>query len=42
MKQFLGNIANRVAPRTFTNLRRLNTLEPEFDGALTRLISYER
>ena len=42
MKQFLGNLANRVAPRTFTNLRRLNTLEPEFDGALTRLLSYER
>jgi hypothetical protein len=42
MKQFLGKIAQRLAPRTVTNLRRLNTLDPEFDGGLPRLVSYER
>jgi Domain of unknown function (DUF6752) len=42
MKHFLGNIAQHLAPRTVTNLRRLNTLDHEFDGGLPRLTSYER
>jgi hypothetical protein len=42
MKQFLASIAQRLAPRTVTNLRRLNTLDPEFDGGLPHLVSYER
>ena len=29
MKQFLANIAQRLAPRTVTNLRRLNALDPQ-------------
>jgi hypothetical protein len=42
MKQFLASIAQRLAPRTVTNLRRLNTLDPEFGGGLPHLVSYER
>ena len=44
MKQFLANIAQRLAPRTVTNLRRLNTLDPALDGGrgLPRLMGYER
>jgi hypothetical protein len=42
MKHFLANIAQHLAPRTITNLRRLNNLDPEFDGGLPRLVSYER
>ena len=41
MKQS-GETPQRLAPRTVTNLRRLNTLDPEFDGGLPRLVSYER
>ena len=43
MKQFLANIAQRLAPRTVANLRRLNALDPQIgsDG-LPQLVSYER
>ena len=42
MKHFLAAIAQRVAPRTVTNLRRLNALDPELGRGLPQLISYER
>ena len=42
MKQFLANIAQRLAPRTVANLRKLNHLDPKLDRGLPRLISYER
>ena len=43
MKQLLANIAQRLAPRTVANLRRLNALDPQLgSGDLPQLISYER
>jgi transposase len=42
MKQFLANIAQRLAPRTVANLRKLNHLDPKLERDLPRLISYER
>ena len=43
MKQFLAKIAQRLAPRTVANLRRLNTLDPQLgSGDLPQLVSYER
>ena len=43
MKQFLANIAQRLAPRTVANLRRLNALDPQLgSGGLPQLVSYER
>jgi hypothetical protein len=42
MKQFLGNVAQRLAPRTVTNLRKLNTLDPQLGSGLPQLVSYER
>ena len=32
MKQFLANIAQRLAPRTVANLRKLNALDPQLGG----------
>ena len=29
MKQFLAKVAQRLAPRTVTNLRKLNALDPQ-------------
>ena len=42
MKQFLGNIAQRLAPRTVSNLRKLNALDPQLGSGVPQLISYER
>jgi hypothetical protein len=43
MKRLLSSTAERLAPRTVNNLRKLNNLEDEFDSSdLSRLISYER
>jgi hypothetical protein len=43
MKQFLGNIAQHLAPRTVANLRKLNALDPELTGtSLPQLVSYQR
>jgi hypothetical protein len=45
MKQFLAKIAQRLAPRTVANLRRLNALDPQLGdggGGLPQLVSYER
>ena len=42
MKQFLANIAQRLAPRTVANLRRLNALDPQLGSGVPQLISYER
>ena len=43
MKRLLSTAAERLAPRTVNNLRKLNNLDDEFDSSdLSRLISYER
>src|SRR5215211_1992244 len=43
MKRLLSSTAERLAPRTVSNLRKLNNLDDEFDSSdLSRLISYER
>jgi hypothetical protein len=44
MKQFLAKIAQRLAPRTVANLRKLNALDPQLGngGGLPQLVSYER
>jgi len=43
MKRLLSSTAERLAPRTVNNLRKLNHLDDEFDSSdLSRLISYER
>jgi hypothetical protein len=43
MKRLLSSTAERLAPRTVNNLRKLNNLDDEFDSSdLSRLISYER
>jgi hypothetical protein len=42
VKNFLGRIARRVAPRTLTNLQRLSGLNEEFDQGPARFINYER
>jgi Domain of unknown function (DUF6752) len=43
MKRLLSSTAERLAPRTVNNLRKLNNLDEEFDSSgLSRLISYER
>ena len=42
MKTLLWRLGQRLAPRTTTNLRRLNALDPEFDSSMPRLITYER
>ena len=43
MKQFLGKIAQHLAPRTVENLRKLNALEPQLAGtSLPQLLSYQR
>lgn len=42
MKQFLANLAQRLAPRTVANLRKLNALDPQLGSGVPQLISYER
>ena len=42
MKQFLAKIAQRLAPRTVMNLRKLNALDPKLGSGVPQLISYER
>jgi hypothetical protein len=42
MKQFLAKVAQRIAPRTMTNLRKLNALDPQLGSGVPQLISYER
>ncbi len=42
MKQFLAKVAQRLAPRTVTNLRKLNALDPQLGKGVPQLISYER
>ena len=43
MKHFLAKIAQRLAPRTVANLRKLNALDPQLgSGGLPQLVSYER
>ena len=42
MKKLLSNAAERLAPRTLQNLRRLSALDPELDRAIPLLLTYER
>ena len=42
MKNLLATAAERLAPRTLRNLRRLSALDPELDRALPLVLSYER
>jgi transposase len=42
VKNFLGRLARRLAPRTLTNLQRLSALNEEFDQGPARFINYER
>ena len=42
MKNLLGKIARRIAPRTLTNLQRLSGLNEEFDQGPARFVNYER
>lgn len=42
MKLFLSKLANRVAPRTVSNLRTLSALDQEFDQGSARFVNYER
>jgi hypothetical protein len=42
VKKFLGNLALRLAPRTWTNLQRLSNLNEEFDQGPSRFVNYER
>jgi len=42
VKNLLGKIARRIAPRTLTNLQRLSGLNEEFDQGPARFVNYER
>ena len=42
MKKILSTAAERLAPRTLRNLRRLSALDPDLDQALPLLLTYER
>lgn len=42
MKRFFLRTANRLAPRTMSNLRQLSALDEEFGEDPSRFISYER
>lgn len=42
MKRLLMRTANRLAPRTVSNLRQLSALDEEFAEDPARFISYER
>ena len=42
MKKLLSAAAERLAPRTLQNLRRLNALDPDLDRNLPLVLTYER
>ena len=42
MKNLLSNAAERLAPRTLKNLRRLSALDPDLDRNLPLVLTYER
>ena len=42
MKKLLSTAAQRLAPRTLRNLRRLSALDPELDRGLPLVLTYER
>jgi type II secretory pathway component PulK len=42
VKRFVSTAAQRLAPRTLQNLRRLSALDPDLDRALPLLLTYER
>ena len=42
MKKLLSSAAERLAPRTLRNLRRLSALDPDLDRGLPLVLTYER
>ena len=42
MKKLLSTAAERLAPGTFKNLRRLSALDPELERGLPLVLTYER
>ena len=42
MKKLLSSAAERLAPRTLKNLRRLSALDPDLDRGLPLVLTYER
>ena len=42
MKKLLSTAAQRLAPRTLRNLRRLSALDPELERGLPLVLTYER
>jgi hypothetical protein len=42
VKRLLSSAAERLAPRTLRNLRRLSALDPEFDRGIPLVLTYER
>ena len=42
MKKLLSTAAERLAPRTLKNLRRLSALDPELERGLPLVLTYER
>lgn len=42
MRKFLSRMVNRAAPRTMSNLRRMERFDPELDQGPSRFLAYER
>jgi hypothetical protein len=42
VNEFLRRVAERVAPRTLSNVRTLRAMDQQFDQGPARFISYER
>lgn len=42
MKNLLSSAAERLAPRTLKNLRRLSALDPDLDRGIPLVLTYER
>ena len=42
VKKLLSSAAERLAPRTLKNLRRLSALDPDLDRGLPLVLTYER
>jgi hypothetical protein len=42
VRKFLANLANKAAPRTMSNLRRMERLDPELEQGPSRFLAYER
>lgn len=42
VRKFLSKLAYRAAPRTMSNLRRMERFDPELDQGPSRFLAYER